>query len=466
MGVANACATSCALVTNLILVRSLTPTEYGRLGSFLGSALLIGLLLGFGLTTKVAGDLAVSRNRLDQAGRTVSNLLIARVLTLLLTLLGGAAVSLIAHERLWFLAACIAVAQNLTDFNIGVQQGLGRLTWVAGGLVAPPLLQLALVLVFTPEEASLVLLLQAIAFLAPGVVLLAKPLALTGGLSGLRIDPRYIRHALAGAGGIYTGILFQLAFGVLPVSALGAFGHFEAAGVLFFALSLVRIPSTLVTPLVAASYYPLLCHYASRPDFPASFGRLFDFSLRCIAVVGITAGAFCLAWPDAPILLLAPKYAAAAPVVTLMSPLTILLVEDGFLTHTLWGLGRLRPATLILLARLMTFLLLVVVLGWLLPGEMALVDVALAMLVSGSVSWSVQIMAVRRFANWATPLPALVASYLSAVAVVAGARIMLEGALPPISQPLLLVAILGPITVLTATAAGLASGIRPAVLKQ
>lgn len=410
ISVANFLATACTIAINLMVVRVLPHVEYGRMATFLGAALLISLFLGFGLTTKVAGDLAAAADDVAETQRITGTLLLVRLATFVPTLAVGVAGMLVTGEVLFLLAACIAMFQNLTDFCVGIQQGLRQLRWVAAGLAAPALLQLAGLALFRPDTAEGVLLLQSLAFLAGAALIVIPAHAAFGGLRALAVSWDYVRGAVTSAGLIYVAVLLQMAFGVVVVSGLGAIGQFEASADLFFGLSLTRIPLLGLAPLVVSMYYPLVCANAHRPDYRVTLHGSFDLCARaCLGATAAIVG-FLVLWPESVIAVLGPQYLHTAPLVRLLSLLAITQVCDMLITNTLWGIGEIVVALKLVAARLAALGLLLLA-GALLPWpDKSMLDVAAwSMVLSAVGTLAAQMWVVYRRTGWRLPVarPAL-----------------------------------------------------------
>lgn len=463
---ANFIAVVSTAAQGLVCVRLLSQVEYGRMAGFLSISLMLSLLVGLGLTTKVAGDLARGRGRSGHPSEqtVLGTLLAVRLVTVLPVLLLGGALAAATGEGLYLFATALGSLQMIADFWLGVHQGMQRLWAVAVGAAFNSVLSLAAIAALQPARAEEVfVLLAAAALVNGGVLLLAAVRTGAGWPRPSWFSWPYARRALGGTGLIHAGLLLQMAFLVAALSWLGAAGQHEASADLAVALSLVRLPLLALAPLVVSLYFPMASARAAASDFQTRYRGWFERWARACLCLSAAGAAFLFVWPEPAITLLATdRYLHTAPLVRVLSPLALLLVADALVTNTLWGVQATAQAMAAAGVRVAAFGLLSL-LALLIAGEQRELATAFgaAMTVAGTAGLAVQARALAQTTSWGVPWLAVARAAAGAGLVVAAGRLVAEAAGWNAAMLQLVPAVVAT-GLLAVAAAILLSGLRPA----
>ncbi|HEY1016585.1 MAG TPA: oligosaccharide flippase family protein, partial [Herpetosiphonaceae bacterium] len=374
-------------VAGVSIARALSASAYGEFSYLMGLYLLATLLGGFGLTDQAMRDIGGFRatGERDQARQAFYALLAARI---------GSGAGLIAALAVYGLAmgqplpALVGVAGALSmtaDFMVGVLRGFNRLGSVIAMLCVQPIAYLALLAAGgggrVEDILGLFCISQGLSLLAGvGLVLLAAP----GWPRRPLIDLSRVRRSGAGALQLYLVSLCSMIFNTLGSLVLGAFRHYDAAGLLSASLTLTQMAPLILGASIVSVFYPQLSALVAT-GAAAEAAATFRAFCGPLALLALGAAVGLAVFPASALqALYTDTYLAASGAVLLMAPVSCLMLIELLCTWTLIAHHAERRAILALLFRtgLLGAGLLLAALG---PPGRALATASLSYLVSSAV---------------------------------------------------------------------------------
>lgn len=348
VGGASVVAQAAMALSGLVVARTLDPTHFGQVAYFFSVYGLVVLLGSLGLSTQVSAEVAraqAAEHAGDTAGR-VSALVTLRLSALVVLLaLAGAALAL--GNLIGAAAGLAAAIALLGSFALGILQGLGRARLAAGLLAGQALLYLLVVALWAREAPERVYLAMAATATLPFIGALPQTLKyLVNPDRPWSFGRQYWKTVTAASGQVYALSLLLAPYGALALLALGGLDRFEDAASISVALSLVLLPATASSTVVAYQYYPELCRLAAG-GAPNGVRLWLGAFARPLALASVTSS-LVLGLGAATLidLLYTSKYLPGAAPLVSMAPAAGLLTMGQLLAWTLVPLGKGRLALL------------------------------------------------------------------------------------------------------------------------
>jgi O-antigen/teichoic acid export membrane protein len=389
------------MLATLYITRLLSPYEYGQWLYFLNWFGLFRLLLGLGLGPKIIKDLSGVRDNLRELNRRFWNVMTVRgfmimgaLIVILITLffsppwfkVQGSSEYRGAVPRIAGVAAMVAVLAVLADSTLSTTAGLRQVTAHNLVLVAQPLIYIGGIAVvnfvrryrYGWEDvwlwsrsvwgiAGLYGLSYILAFLI-GVVLVWRTgllcLKLWPGSAGRSADTlgqtaslhvsgslRPIR-ALRFAGAMYGVAILTYLFSVVGTMWLGTRQHYDLTAAFGVPFNLVMLPGSIAQTAIVSTFYPALCALLeqSEPRRSGQWVSARTLVLRftqCVVGAAVIACLILALYPR-PILriIYSEKYINAAEILTLLSPMVVLVPVELLIVYTYAALGKLAKPLL------------------------------------------------------------------------------------------------------------------------
>lgn len=334
-------ATLLNAATGLYLARTLAVVAYGRLAYFFSLYLLLSLLIGLGLTTRLVTTLSKlhSVGLMAGVGGSFYSQLAVRLVTAgsVAVLAGG--VSIAAGDVLYVLVGSAAAVSITNDFILGVAQALRRGWRLFLGLLIQPISYAVLLVGGLSQSANGAL---AAFGISCAVAACANAAMLRGTGVGFPKASVLDRTIMFGSLGFLTQVyivtLLQSTYGQGAIALLGVTGNLRDTAQLSVSLTLCRFLPVALASTAQAVYYPRLAASIARGDTHASRSLFSRFGLAC-ALVGLAATVTIACFPRTSVeAFYSHQYGAAASVVALVSPLSTLIGLESLVILTMIAL--------------------------------------------------------------------------------------------------------------------------------
>jgi len=338
----------------LIVVRVVTPVEYGKISYFLRIFALARFFGTVGLGAKVIEDVSRFAGQGDslETNTSVYSLGAFRIGTGIGLSLVLVALCLVNHDPVFAWAALTGFLASLLDFIFAVAQGLRLRLLVAGTIVLQPgILVLVVAGAGYAGRASPELIYLTYAASFAGVV----PLCLFFMRRSIASPSRrffskpYVLATLPAIASLFVfGLLNQL-YGSAGILVLGQLKLFEASAFFNAPFSIIMIPSQLGLMLITAVYYPDLVRLLSAGK-TADAARLADLYFRGFSIVFALASAAAAVFSDVIVTILYPAdYKASIVPLMILSPMMLVTFLQMLFSFGAFALHKTRQASLVLL---------------------------------------------------------------------------------------------------------------------
>lgn len=422
-------------LAGILIARSLSPAEYGRVGYFINLVMIGILLADFGLSLKLVSDLA-SADSPETRSRSFYTLLAFRLLTALVLVGVGAVLGLVS-DPLYLYAGGIILVAVLASALLAALQGLHKSATVALVLWIQPVVFVVLLWLGAGQQPELV-------FAALGVSYLCAAGANAWGVGVSReiarprrafLSQHYILRALPPSLLIYAAVLLGTAYPLAPTLLLGMFAQYVGAAQFSIAVTLVRFGPLLMATVLGTILYPRLCAYfarATRDNALPLLARTYQ------GVVVVAIGMTVLLAVNADFLLrliYTNKYADLTPLLRVCAPLCFIFALESWGAQALVAAGRVRRLVELMALRLGVFLLgaLIVLNVHLIDETQALLVLAGFYVIVGLIALWAELGWTRQITGFAMPRARSAFALIMALAVGAG----LYAELPPVANPLI-----------------------------
>lgn len=355
----SAASTLLNMAVGLLIIRLVSPAEYGLVAVFIRTFAVVRFVFSLGLGAKVIEDVARAQAGQDRdfLARALSSLLSLRLGVIVLGFITLWATALILRQDYWFWVAMAATLASLFDYSSAVAQGLRRATIVASLLVFQPIIYFILVVI---GNAGSMIGAQWIYVSFTGsfaIVLLVY------GLLGLKADA--IRLNIRDISGPYlkesrTAIIGLFSFGTLNTIflslgtiILGSSGLYEEAAYFSAPFSVVTLIPAVGVLVVSGSYFPEVAALAKDGDLPEMAEITKTYLLVSTGITAAVMGVF-LAQPAFIVeLLFTSKYLMTAGALVVMSPMTIVLFAQQICVFGLYATGHHKLAAWAMLVQVL-----------------------------------------------------------------------------------------------------------------
>jgi O-antigen/teichoic acid export membrane protein len=411
------------VVTGLLLARSMTSTEYGKVVFVFGVIGLVGLFGSMGLSTQgriLAASYSPPTADMSHV-KQIAHLLLLRLSTCGLLLVGAFLLELYGLETV-AIGVAVGAAALLTDFFVAFIQGLGRASFGSVLQASPPFLYLASVVaiglhhptsnrIFTLVAASyLPSLVVAVICFAPLPHIRSRLLSFT---------PGEIGRVLISVGQVYILAVVTAFAGMFGLLALGAVHRYSETAALGISLSMVAFPTTAFNLVQNALYYPNYCKLLAQHR-KREAAAYFDIFYRVLIFSGIVLSVMIFVFAHEILTtLFSEKYLFASTALRLLAPMIPFSLGAQLIVWALIAQGRFREAIISAAAQLGSLVIGGFLLLNLVPNSLDLF--ALAHTVASFLSLAIGVYFIRSGAQYKLHLVRIVVSILlvSAVAAVA-----------------------------------------------
>lgn len=415
------------LLTGLYVARLLPVADYGRLVYFSNLLLTAMLLVGFGLTTFVTGEVArlVAIGPAEDMSGTFYSILAARLVTTLPLPILGLCASVVAGDWIYLAASLGAVLATTLDFCVGAVRGAQKVHRAAAIYLAQPLLYLGM-LGLTPQHSvegiiGALLLSYVVALLFAGILLLNLEIARR---ERVTITWRRLWEAINSAGIIYLIVLVQMIYSTYALLWLGSLGRYTEAALLSIYLTIARMFPLALVPVVGTVIYPRLCVTIAKGNILAT-RRDISESFEIAAALTFCATVVMVMYPSLIVeLLYSTTYLDSAYLLQIAAPLCVILTLENLLSYTLLAIRKPRVALAGLVVRLVLFAVAATIIVWK-TSQDATAFLMLAYLGSSAIGLLVELGYYLWWSKYGLPLLRLLGMLVVFVALAAVGRALL-----------------------------------------
>lgn len=351
--IAGLLATVLTTAASLIVVRVLTPADYGVVSYFIRVVGLLRFISSVGLGVKVIEDMARARAMQDdlQLGRTTYSLGVVRLFTTGLPSLVTLLLYLINHDPVFAWSALACLFTSLFDYLNSLAQGLQKRRGVAILNFIQPAVFLGGIMLWNavgqlqPEAVYIV-------FMASfGIVALGYLPSLFGGIPLFRLAHlswEYLRPTLATIARLFVSGIFQQLFFAIGTIILAQRDLFSTSGYFNAAFSLVTMPSAISMLVATSVFYPELVSLVAQHKLPQAALLVDRFSRSAMLLLALPmAGG--LIYADVIIrTIYTTKYDASILPLVITAPLIALLFHQQLLTFSLFAVKQVNTVSRIL----------------------------------------------------------------------------------------------------------------------
>lgn len=342
VGALNALLLPVALVTSIILARTMPKAEYGHLIYFYSGANLLRLLINLGLGTVVSRDTAASWGERERLRMVVASLTTIRLSSMGVALPVMALVGWLWPIEFWTPMVGAALAASLADFLFALVTGARRAALVAPMSACQPLIYLALALALGGRIDSLGLM---AAYCGSFLAMAALGLALLvsnddfGQLLPGQISAAYIRSALGFAAPSYLAALSSQLWNSIVAGAFGLLGQFERSAEFGIAFSTLSMAVAVSGPTALTIFYPQASYLSSNgrgAELRSYIAQSLSLFIKGLAWAGILlCGAASII-----VTLFGDAYTAAGPHIIALAAAAPILGVQPLLTLSLFAARR------------------------------------------------------------------------------------------------------------------------------
>ncbi len=350
----NVLITCVTLVSGLYIARQLNPQQYGQYAYMANVFLLMLLFLGFGLSSQISKDAAEHDPEATATFQErLRGLIALRIGTALLAIVSGTLLWLISSDIVYLYAGADAALFMCVDFVVAMFSGLQYIKRVALLLLVQPVTFILLLLVIPFGDEIAVYRM----FLVSQIASAAMALLLGVNLPALHVMPRFlaIKHLPWSdmvAGQVYIIVLLQTAYSAYGVTLLGALKHYDDAGEVSIALTIVRMLPLLFGSLITVLYYPRLCSI-HKQGHHQQFQHTTYVVYQVSTIIAAGCAALLIVYSDIIVhLLYTSRHAAAIPLLRLVACMSLFSIIDQVLTWTFVASDQAAKALPPLIARM------------------------------------------------------------------------------------------------------------------
>lgn len=338
----------------LLIVRIVTPVEYGKISYFLRIFALARFFGTVGLGAKVIEDVSRCAGERDTDGvnTSVYSLGALRASTGIALLLVLALLSVINRDAIFAWAALTGFLASIFDFIFAIAQGLKAKLLVALATFLQPALLVVLVTAayfLGRVDPSLVYLSYVASFAGVVAICLVYLRRFVAFPRRAYLSKTYVLRVLPMVLSLFAfGLLNQL-YTAISVITLSQFKLFEASAFFNAPFSIITMPAQLGLLLVTAVFYPDLVRLlAARQKHDAA--AWIDQFFRGFSVVFALAAGGVAVFADVIVYVLYPEeYTASRLPLIILSPLLVLMLVQPIYNFASFALHKTRKATLVLL---------------------------------------------------------------------------------------------------------------------